>query len=233
MLSHVFKLFVHMGDKAPTRKAANGARHRVPGTYYEGYEKRLIMATSRELKRGVCELNGGVGDNTLLLAVEDVGMAVQWALAFLGCMKSLAKSPCVVFDIDGTVLLNQEGGATKCVVPFRRLLEACNANGIQVFYVTARTDTPSNRRYTVRQLEKCGVENMADLYMRPANSSYTLYKYAARRHIEKDGHTILLAVGDQMPDVNFCDLPLDDSKTYVGQIGDNKGFGIKLPSEFL
>jgi hypothetical protein len=47
------------------------------------------------------------------------------------------------------------------------------------------------------------------------------------------GYTILLSVGDQFADVTRKDTKLAVDKFYIGQIGDNGSFGIKLPSEFL
>ena len=86
----------------------------------------------------------------------------------------------------------------------------------------------------MRQLEKCGIQPIQKVYMRPRHSEYALYKYNARKDIAKAGYTNLLAIGDQFADLSMKDPPpeIDDTKIYIGQIGDGKSFGIKLNSEF-
>ena len=168
------------------------------------------------------------------MEVPSSKVAVQWALAFLGCMRQLAARPCVVLDIDGTVLLNGDEGSTRCVLHFHSLVRSCEAHSIAVYCVTARPDDPDNRAYTERQLEKCGIRPVAALYMRPPSASYQSYKYKARQDITRKGNSILLTVGDQFADISATDPPREmvDSKIYVGQMGDNMQFGIKLASEF-
>ncbi len=170
----------------------------------------------------------------LLMEAPSSKVAVQWALAFLGCMRLLVTRPCVVLDIDGTVLLNGNEGSTRCVLPFHSLVRACEAHSIAVYCVTARPDEPENRAYTERQLEKCGIRPVAALYMRSPNASYQAYKHKARQDIMRKGNSILLTVGDQFADISVTEAPeeIADSKIYVGQMGDNMQFGIKLASEF-
>lgn len=168
------------------------------------------------------------------MQVPSTGVAVEWALAFLGCTRSLAQNPCVVLDIDGTVLLNSSGGPTRCVRHFKSLCDACSSNGIALFCVTARPEDPTNRAYTLRQLEKCGIQPIKKVYMRPSGSEYAKYKYNARKDVGKAGHTVLLTIGDQFADISLKDAPpeIDDTKIYIGQMADNRAFGIKLSSEF-
>ena len=170
----------------------------------------------------------------LLMRVDTTATAVEWALAFLGCMRHLAAKPCIVLDIDGTVLLNEDDGATRCVLHFHSLVQACVANGIAVFCVTARPEDKDNRAYTLRQLEKCNLAPVSHVYMRAPDAEYATYKYRARKNIAAHGFTVLLTVGDQWADVSVRDAPpeIKDDQTYVGQMGDNLQFGIKLPSEF-
>lgn len=170
----------------------------------------------------------------LLMRVPNSTVAVEWALAFLGCMRHLALKPCIVLDIDGTVLLNERDGATRCVLHFHSLVSACTQNDITVFCVTARPEDPDNRAYTMRQLEKCGVTPVAKVYMRAPDAEYATYKYRARRNIAAHGFTVLLTVGDQWADISLKEPPgeIADDETYVGQMADGMQFGIKLPSEF-
>ena len=170
----------------------------------------------------------------LLMRVPSTAVAVEWALAFLGCMRKLARKPCIVLDIDGTVLLNEANGATKCVLHFHSLCAACTNHGITVFCVTARPEDAQNRSYTERQLEKCRIEPVAHVYMRPPEADYGTYKYRARKAIAARGYTVLLTVGDQFADIAVTEAPpeIEDDKVYVGQMSDGQQFGIKLASEF-
>ena len=137
-------------------------------------------------------------------------------------------------NIDGTVLLNEDSGVTRCVLHFHSLVQACADSGISVFCVTARPEGEENRAYTLRQLEKCRISPVAKVYMRAPGAEYATYKYRARRNISARGFTVLLTAGDQWADISLKDAPAEiaDDKTYVGQMADNMQFGIKLPSEF-
>jgi predicted secreted acid phosphatase len=116
----------------------------------------------------------------------------------------------------------------------KQLVQACSRAGICIFYVTARPDDPENRRYTERQLSSCGLDKHHTLYMMPSRSAYGKYKWNCRRHIESAGYTILLSIGDQFPDLTRDKMEhLKDDAFYIGCIGDNKTYAIKLPSEFL
>jgi predicted secreted acid phosphatase len=168
----------------------------------------------------------------LLMEVDSAATAVRWALAYLGCTRTMATKPAVCFDIDGTVLLNATDGSTKCVRHLKSLVHACQAAGISVFYITARLDTPENRESTEKQLRDCNINTHVRLFMLSQGSEYARYKYRSRLEVVQMGHTILLSVGDQFADLTRREMQLDDDRFYVGQIGDNGAFGIKLPSEF-
>ena len=170
----------------------------------------------------------------LLMQVPSTSVAVEWALSFLGCMRLMVPKPCIVLDIDGTILLNESDGGTRCVLHFNSLCAACVQHDIAVFCVTARQEEAVNRLYTERQLEKCNITPVAHTYMRPRNADYGSYKYRARKSIATRGYSVLLTIGDQFADISVKDPPpeIEDDKTYVGQMGDNFQFGVKLPSEF-
>ena len=171
----------------------------------------------------------------LLMQVPSSRVAVLWALSYLGCMKQMCVKPCICLDIDGTVILNKKNGSTSLVCHFKTLVDACKRHQISVFYVTARPDEPDNRKWTEGQLEKCNLQPVEKLYMRPPKAAYEKYKFKARSDIIKQGYTILLSVGDQFADVSIHSpkKEIDDYKTYVGMIGDSTNiFAIKLPSEY-
>jgi len=170
----------------------------------------------------------------LLMSAANVEAAVEWALAFLGAMRFLVTKPCVVFDIDGTLVFNAEDGSSKAIRAICALARACAKAGITIFVITARVDEPQNRRHTERLLESCRMPAYAQLFMRPAESEYGTYKYRMRADIRHRGYGILLSIGDQFADVNGKEptSEINDHTIYCGQIGDHGQFGIKLPSEF-
>lgn len=171
----------------------------------------------------------------IMAKLDSTASAVRWALAYLGAMHSLCAKPCIVLDIDGTVLLNEQDGGTKCVLFFHRLCEACQAEGIAIFAVTARPDSEKggNRSWTEAQLQKCGIVPVERLFMRPPRAPYAEYKFRCRQRIRSWGYTVLLSIGDQFADLGH-DVPrgLPDGEVLVASLGDDGGMTIKLPSEF-
>ena len=170
----------------------------------------------------------------LLMEVDGAGTAVQWAMTYLGCVQGLATRPCVVFDIDGTILLHRRDGSSEAEPHVLSLVAACECAGLAVCCVTARADVGS-RREEVRQLLAAHGVRPRHLYLMPPGSDYGAYKRRARDDLRRQGYQILLAVGDQFADLSLeadaADLP--DDKTFVGQLGDElTSMGLKLPSEF-
>lgn len=178
-------------------------------------------------------------DGTEVLArMGSASDALFWALSYLGAMRHLVHRPAIVLDIDGTVLRNYDNDVAKCVVGFRPFVQACAGAGIAIFFVTARPDSPSNREWTVQQLKACRLWRFVvpdqGLYMRKEEEETGPFKFESRQDIRGRGYTILLSIGDQ-----FLDLArripkggLDNHVTWVGSIGDNNSYAIKLPSEF-
>lgn len=171
---------------------------------------------------------------SMLAKADSAATAVRWALSFLGCSAPLVDKPCIVLDVDGTVLKNLPNGGAKCVLCFRTLARACANANIAIFVVTARPDDKGyNRKWTVNQLEQCGIEPIAGLYMRPENREFREFKLSARKKIRASGYTVLLSVGDQFADLSSRDYKdLDDNTVWIGTLGDNGSYAIKLASEF-
>jgi predicted secreted acid phosphatase len=172
---------------------------------------------------------------SILAKLDCTASAVRWALSYLGAMHPLCIKPCIVLDIDGTVLLNEEGGGAKCVLFFHRLCQACENSGIAIFAVTARPDSDhgQNRAWTESQLRKCGISPVEKLFMRPPRAQYAEYKFRCRQCIRREGHTVLLSIGDQFADLgNAVPRDLPDDQVLVASLGDDGGMTIKLPSEF-
>ena len=172
--------------------------------------------------------------NSTLATVDGVSTAIRWALSFLGCHAPLCKKPAIVLDIDGTILINHADGSTKSVCHMTNFVKACLDSNISIFVVTARPDEARNRKWTERQLVSCGITPIEKLYMRPPAEDYGTCKHEAREEIRSNGHKILLSIGDQWGDVSSNDFEgLSDESTYIGTIGDQDSFAIKLPSEFI
>ena len=167
--------------------------------------------------------------------MDSLPTALTWAASYIGCIAPLVSRPVIVLDIDGTILQNQADGSTKSVRYMTAFAQSCHNNGIKIFIVTARPDFSANRSWTERQLEACGIYNFEALLMRPnKDPRIGTNKYIARESIRSKGHNILLSIGDQWADLNNVDAPenMSESAFYVGTIGDDSSFAIKLPSEF-
>ena len=189
--------------------------------------------------RGACDvLPLCSGGNGLAAQVKDTKTAMRWAMAVLGVARLMCKKPAVCFDIDGTVIINDDRSRIiKCENYMKQVVDTCYTNHITVFYVTARPESPSNRRSTERELASAGLGKHARLYMMPETGGDD-YKWRCRRDIERQGYTIILSVGDQWWDL-AREVPKDlqgkkhDSSIFVGCLGDEgRSWGIKLPSEF-
>lgn len=110
----------------------------------------------------------------------------------------------VVLDIDDTVL-----HSGRDVIPRDDgmwVLQNSNFNNLDVYYVTARPDTPANREYTLEDLASVGITSPRELIMRPTHITDWLgiseFKTGARRDLElRTGGTCLMTVGDQWTDL--------------------------------
>ena len=162
--------------------------------------------------------------------VDDINSAIRWAMFYISVEFELCEKPAIVLDIDGTILFQNE--KLICNTPIRRLVNECLKNKIEIFVITARPESYSNRKLTEEQLSKCGIRTKR-LFMMPANSEYGTYKYKCREFIRNQKYDILLSVGDQWADISNNNHHLEDGKYYVGALGDFNEYGIKLPSEFI
>jgi predicted secreted acid phosphatase len=192
------------------------------------------MANTTEGARCTALSNPAKSASMVLSEVDSTGTALKWASSFLGCMAPIVHRPCVVLDVDGTVLRNTEGGGAKCILAFRNFCKACADAGIDIFVVTARPEFPSNREWTLGQLKHCGIHPVSELFMRSPNRDFTRAKLSARQNIRRQQRHILLSIGDQFADLSAEEPPsrLRQDRTYVGTLGDEGTFAIKLPSEF-
>jgi predicted secreted acid phosphatase len=166
--------------------------------------------------------------------VDNIRDVMSWSMAYLSATYQLSRKPrmpCVVLDIDGTILSNVGRDKISCSLHMKRLVDECTKSGIVIFAVTARTESVPSRRKTHAHLHECGVD-VRELFMRPLNADYASYKWQCRKLIRSAGFDILLSVGDQWADLTNQSINLSNDEFYVGQLVDGGGYGVKLPSEF-
>ena len=170
---------------------------------------------------------------SLLARVSSPAKAVAVATNYIKAVKGLAVRPCVVLDIDGTVLQYDAKDVPRCFLYFTKFVAECRRCGIGVFFVTARRRSRSAAAETLKQLRKCNLLPCRALYMRPQGWDYRLYKKDARERIRRQGNTILMVAGDQWADLlPRSERRLKDDVTYLGNFGEDGALALKLPSEF-
>ncbi len=117
-----------------------------------------------------------------------------------------AENLAVVFDIDGTLLNDDE--PIQPVVDFYNI---CKSLGYHLFIVTARDSNGTQE--TIDQLDKMNITDYVSIYLRlPIYWDMTKYKTSCRESIVNKGYNVVLSIGDSIWD--------------VGQYG---GYGILLP----
>lgn len=122
---------------------------------------------------------------------------------------SFHKPPCVVFDVDSTLLVNHgtKDDYFKLHHPGKLLFEYAEAKNLPIFIVTARRKSTWSMKFLKAQLERLGynTSNIKGVYMVPKAYDHlddggAAYKQVARKHIGQD-HTILFTAGDRWGDV--------------------------------
>tara|TARA_B100001741_G_scaffold178960_1_gene147426 strand:- start:950 stop:1525 length:576 start_codon:yes stop_codon:yes gene_type:complete len=131
---------------------------------------------------------------------ERIANAVQWMMYWLRFKSLCNQTGCVVFDIDDTLVDNKE----KPIPSMIKLYKLCISLGFIVNIVTARPESPKNRKETARMLDDRGITDYEALYMMPANLNTTAsiistYKSNARADIAQR-HEILANCGDMWTD---------------------------------
>lgn len=170
---------------------------------------------------------------------KSIGHAMDWCTNFAlssdwRVPHSQGKRPCIVLDIDQTIVRNN-GTAIAPVIKFAKRVHKA---GYKIYLVTARPDWPENRLWTVGQLKKLGIEDARrpharssilyhGLFMMPQKiynsnaSNFSKYKYVCRiKHIKEN---ILINVGDQWDDLllrpprSMKDHAMHQKLYYLGQ----------------
>lgn len=124
-----------------------------------------------------------------------------WLLEWLKFKLDCGQTGCVVFDIDDTLVkTNNELNKSVAFV-----FHFCIRSGIVCNIVTARRDTPLNRRLTLEMLAEKGIVNWNMLFLMPKSdvldaTSVSEYKRQARDIIEEKWK-ILANIGDMWHDL--------------------------------
>ncbi len=117
-----------------------------------------------------------------------------------------AENLAVVFDIDGTLLNDDEP-----ILPVVNFYNICKSLGYSLFIVTARDSNGTQE--TIDQLYKMNITDYVSIYLRlPIYWDMTKYKTSCRESIVNKGYNVVLSIGD--------------SEWDIGQYG---GYGILLP----
>lgn len=108
--------------------------------------------------------------------------------------------PCVVFDIDGTILkdgIYSPSNNTEIIQPILQFLYFLQKRGITIFILTARPDNPYNRLKTDEMLHHLNI-NFKHLFMMNMDQydSQIIYKQNVRKYLVYKHYNIIMSLGD-------------------------------------
>ncbi|MFB9907936.1 HAD family acid phosphatase [Allokutzneria oryzae] len=139
------------------------------------------------------------------------------------------KNPAIVLDIDDTSELTYgfeadrdfgfdqtafdnavNAGEFTAIEPTRELTQWASKHGVKVYFLTGRKE--NLRAGTVKSLHKNGFPEPKELFLKPLDKplpwlpcgltcNTVQYKAGTRAHLEAQGDTVLLSVGDQFSDL--------------------------------
>lgn len=137
-----------------------------------------------------------------------------------------AKTILAVFDIDATLLNEDDDDKLHPIQPLIDLHNKLIDMGAHTALITARLDKPDIRKHTEDSLEKLRVRGWNELHLSPSQvrknmATVSRWKHATRGEIAKrKKQPIVLSVGDQWGDL----IPLSQEK----EIDDmDKAFGVR------
>lgn len=161
--------------------------------------------------------------------------------------KVVAKDSCIIFDIDATVLYNDErlkkSGGARINTDIKPLYDVAIQRKIPVYFITARGYSDENQEETMEQLRILGYGKYEDLIMLPDGidtwPDISKFKANARQLcINKvEGRKCVLCVGDQVTDHKYVKsermldaLDKTNKKLYwfIKSLDDNTDYCVKL-----
>jgi len=122
--------------------------------------------------------------------------------------------PCVIFDIDFTVLqysmFMKPPNGLRLTSPYVRLLyNLFRTYKVPIYFVTARPLFPFNEAWTQKELQSLGLVDYQGIFFMPmSQTSVGLYKQGIRNQL-KQKYTVLFNAGDQWTD--FTNEDIDDN----------------------
>tara|TARA_Y100001972_G_C7654079_1_gene329140 strand:- start:296 stop:775 length:480 start_codon:yes stop_codon:yes gene_type:complete len=110
------------------------------------------------------------------------------------------KNPCVVFDIDGTLIYENdiETYKEKLIIDICKFAYYLNSNNIPIFIVTARDmNVPNNYEDTEKLLDRLNI-NYMKLYLWDIEEYKTVvdFKSLTRKNIEDKNYKVIMSLGD-------------------------------------
>jgi predicted secreted acid phosphatase len=108
--------------------------------------------------------------------------------------------PCVVFDIDGTILVDgiySPSNSREIISDIYKFLLYLQNKNIDIFIITARPDFSHNRLSTIKMLNKINIKYKY-LYMWNQNifDNQIIFKGSARKEIFHNKYNIIMSLGD-------------------------------------
>ena len=94
---------------------------------------------------------------------EKTVLVMDWLTVWLKFLRLMGKTGVVVFDIDDTLLDDEENR----IRPVARVYALCRSLGFQCAIVTARPEGSDNRSLTIKALREAGIRDWESLYMMP------------------------------------------------------------------
>lgn len=106
--------------------------------------------------------------------------------------------PCVVFDIDDTLICSRTRRPIQPMVSlYREILD----RGIDIYIVTARQ--PVYLEITIEELHRHGIIGYRDIHMVGYHGNKAMRKAEIRETIENMGYDIILNIGDDPGDMMY------------------------------
>lgn len=155
---------------------------------------------------------------------KDLELALQDAKTYVAQQAKHTRSNrlAIVLDIDETALSNYHDlerlyftrnsqaltgaymlAGAEALTPVLDLYQEARANGITIFFISERPNTPEIMSATVNNLRQAGFTEWGEIILKPIDNDESIqeFKTKARRHIAAQGYDILLNIGDQNMDL--------------------------------
>lgn len=188
----------------------------------------------------------------IVMSSKNVGKAMNEAVRIVKHLltNEYDLPPAAVFDIDETLLINEEGtNLFRANKPVLKAARELHKAGCTIFAVTARSESPATEIYARNQLKKLDCPPIERIYAFPpereVEGTASQFKWDARKSIGET-HTVLLNTGDQCSDMflmppaasksiaKYAAATFKPHKTYLMVVnGDAAKLSVKLPNRYV